>query len=68
MIRLTFNGRPITSQGQLRREFEKSMLAAVDRHVRSAVPPGVKLTKTSKGYKAEGDATAIERMVRRLSK
>jgi len=68
MVRLTFNGRPITSQGQLRREFEKSMMAAVDRHIRSAVPSGVRLTKTSKGYNAEGSASAIERMVKRLGK
>ena len=68
MVKLTFNGKPITSSSQFRREFEKAAKGAIDRHVRSAAPPGVRVRKTSKGYTAEGREADIERMVKRLGR
>jgi hypothetical protein len=65
-MKLTFNGRTVTSQGQLKRELEKSVRDAVDRHVRAAAPPGVKVQKTSTGYLAEGDESEVKRMIKRL--
>lgn len=68
MMKFTFNGRNITSPGQLSRELEKSVRAAVDHRIKSAAPPGVRLRKTSKGYVAEGSADNIERMMKRFDK
>ncbi|WP_129586329.1 hypothetical protein [Sphingomonas montana] len=67
-MKLTFNGKNITSSGQLGREFEKSVRLAMDAQVKAAAPPGVKVRKTSQGYVAEGDANAIEKMADRLGK
>lgn len=67
-MKLTFNGKSMTSLGQLSGELEKSVAGAVDRHVKSAAPPGVRVRKTPSGYIAEGDADDIQRMVRRLGK
>jgi hypothetical protein len=67
-MKLTFNGRTITSPGQLSRELEKSVHAAVDRQIKAAAPAGVRVRKTSQGYVAEGSSDAIERMVKRLAK
>lgn len=67
-MKLTFNGKRLTSPGQLSRELEKSILAAADRQIRAAAPAGVKIKKTSDGYIAEGDRAAVERMVKRLGR
>jgi len=66
MIRsgLTFNGKRIALSSQLRREFEKS----IETQVRRAAPPGVRVTKTAKGFEAKGSADAMARMVKRLGK
>lgn len=67
-MKLTFNGKSMTSPGQFGRELEKSVLAAVDRQIKSAAPPGVRLKKTPHGFVAEGDADDIQRMIKRLGK
>lgn len=67
-MKMTFNGKTLTSSSQLSRELEKSVLSAVDRQIKAAAPTGVRVRKTSQGYVAEGDAGAIERMVKRLGK
>jgi hypothetical protein len=67
-MKMTFNGKRITSSGQLSREFEKSITAAVDRRVRTAAPPGVRVKKTPTGYVAEGDEKGIQRMLKRLER
>jgi hypothetical protein len=67
-MKLTFNGKAMTSPGQFSRELEKTIRATVDQHVKSAAPPGVKLRKTREGYIAEGDADDIQKMVKRLGK
>jgi hypothetical protein len=66
-MKMTFNGRTV-QPGQLGRAIEKSALAAVDKHIKSAARSGVRLTKTRDGYKAEGSKRAIERMIDRLGK
>lgn len=68
MVKMTFNGRTITSGAQLAREFEKSIHQHVEKTIRRAAPPGVRVIKTSDGYKAEGNADEIERMVKRLGR
>lgn len=65
-MKLTFNGKRITSSGQLSRELEKSLVAAVDRQVRMAAPSGVRVKKTATGYVAEGDEKSIQKMMKRL--
>ncbi|MEG8220283.1 hypothetical protein OSJ57_06545 [Sphingomonas sp. HH69] len=67
-MKLTFNGKNLTSPGQLSRELEKSVLAAVDRQIKAAAPAGVKVKRTSQGYVAEGDAASIQKMAKRLGK
>ncbi|MFN3857311.1 MAG: hypothetical protein ACK4RV_06125 [Caulobacter sp.] len=67
MIKMTFNGRRITSSSQLKRELERSFDKAIERHVRSAAPPSVRLRKTPEGFIAEGSEDEISRMVRRLT-
>lgn len=68
MMKMTFDGRSISSSGQLKRELERSVMDYVDKLVRRAAPPGVRVTKTRDGYKAEGSANDIERMVKRLER
>jgi biotin operon repressor len=68
MIKLTFNGRTVTSGAQLARELEKSLTEHVDKTIRRAAPSGVRVVKTRDGYKAEGSADDIERMVKRLGR
>lgn len=67
-MKMTVNGKHITSAGQLSRELEKSLRQAVDRQIKAAAPPGVTVRKTSRGYIAEGTPDAIERMVKRFEK
>ncbi|MES2288806.1 MAG: hypothetical protein V4530_03640 [Pseudomonadota bacterium] len=67
-MKITYNGKRIISPGQFGRDLKKSVLAAVDKQIRSAAPPGVKVRKTPDGYLAQGDAKALERMVKRLGK
>lgn len=56
----------MTSSSQLQHELKKSIESAIEKQVRAAAPPGVRVTKTKTGYSAEGDADAVTRMVRRL--
>lgn len=63
---ILFNGRRMTSGSQLQREFKKSLETAVEKKIKAAAPAGVRVRKASKGFEAEGEADAIQRMVRRL--
>jgi hypothetical protein len=67
MLKLTLNGRSITSQHQLKRELERSMNAAIESSVRRAAPAGVRIKKTADGFVATGSSDAIARMTKRLS-
>jgi len=66
-MKITFNGKPVRP-GQLGRELEKSMLAAVEKQIKGAAPTGVRVRRTANGYEAEGDKAQIDRMIDRLSK
>jgi hypothetical protein len=67
---MTFNGKKITSSSQFKREFEKAARQAGQKafedHVRRAAPPGVRVSKTLKGYKLEGPEAKVERTLRKL--
>lgn len=63
---MSFNGRKISSSSQLKREIEKAAKQAFDDHVRRAAPAGVRISKTSRGYKVEGSEAKVERMMKKL--
>lgn len=67
-MKLKFNGKNISSRGQLSRELQKSFTAEIERQIKAATPAGVTVRKSTKGYVAKGDADLIERMVNRLQK
>ena len=63
---MTFNGKKITSSDQLKREFQKAAREALDKEVRRAAGPGVRVSKTAKGYKLEGSEDKVKRTLKRL--
>jgi hypothetical protein len=63
---MTFNGKPITSSGQLKREFEQAARKAMDENIRRAAQPGVRVSKTRDGYQFEGSEAAVERTIKKL--
>jgi len=65
-VGMNFNGKKITSSSQLKREFELAARKAMDNQVRRAAPPGVRVSKTAKGYKIEGPEATVERMMKKL--
>ena len=64
---MRFNGRKITSSGQLQREFKRSMEKHVEQSLRKAAGSGVKVRKTTDGFTFEGTPSQIERMKKRLT-
>jgi len=67
-IGMTFNGKKITSSGQLKREFQLAARKALDESVKRAAPPGVRVTKARGGYKVQGPQKAVERMMKKLGR
>jgi hypothetical protein len=65
-VSMSFNGKKITSSSQFKRELERSARKAMDEQVRRATPPGVRVSKTAKGYKVEGPEATVERMMKKL--
>jgi hypothetical protein len=65
-IGMSFNGKTITSSSQLKRELERAARKAMDDQVRRAAPPGVRVSKTAKGYKVGGPEAGVERMMTKL--
>ncbi len=63
---LTFNGKPITSTAQFRREFQEVARKALGDHVKRTAQPGVRVSKTRDGYKLEGPKMAVERTMKKL--
>ena len=66
MFKMKFNGKTITSSRHLEREFQKSVEKELERGLKKAAGPGVKLRKTAQGYVAEGSPEKIDQMRRRL--
>ena len=68
MIRMEMrlNGRPITSTGQLERELSRSVRSHVEKTLKKAAGPGVRLRKTRSGYLVQGTREQIERFRRRF--
>ena len=68
MIRMEMrlNGRPITSTGQLERELSRSVSSHVEKTLKEAAGPGVRLQKTRSGYLVQGTREQIERFRRRF--
>ena len=63
---VSFNGKKITSSSQLKREFEQAARKALDNEVRRARPAGVRVSKTTKGYKIEGSEEEVGQMMKKL--
>lgn len=64
-VEFKINGRKV-SPSQLGREMQKAIEAQVEKELRKAAGPGVKVRKTSQGLEFEGSLEDIERLKRRL--
>ena len=65
-MEMKFNGKKITSSGQLEREFKKSINNHVENEIHRVAGAGTKVRKTRNGILVEGTPQQIERMRKRL--
>ena len=65
-MEMTFNGKKITSGGQLQRELTMAFENHVEAELKRKAGPGVRLKKVANGFVAEGSPEAIERLRTRL--